>query len=92
MIITIFIIAHIIVTFPLIQAIILYSSIKLNPGNNWASDLEIDHSNEFVIYLYSFYFCTTTIMTVGYGDITPKNPSEVAIVIFVEIFGKNHLI
>jgi hypothetical protein len=27
-------------------------------------------------------------MTIGYGDITPKNPTEVAIVIFVQIFGK----
>ena len=40
-----------------------------------------------VKYIYSFYFCCTTILTVGYGDITPRNYVEVTIVTLVEIFG-----
>lgn len=30
-------------------------------------------------------------MTVGYGDITPKNQLEVVVVIFVQIFGKVYI-
>ena len=40
-----------------------------------------------VKYAYSFYFCCTTILTVGYGDISPKNYVEVIVVTLVEIFG-----
>ena len=38
-------------------------------------------------YVYSFYFCCTTILTVGYGDISPQNCAEVAVVTLVEVFG-----
>ncbi len=50
--------------------------------------LSIDHGDPFALYVYSFYFCSTTIMTVGYGDITPKHAGEVAAVVLVQIFGK----
>jgi hypothetical protein len=30
----------------------------------------------------------TTILTVGYGDICPKNPWEVIVVTLIEVFGK----
>jgi hypothetical protein len=38
-------------------------------------------------YIYSFYFCCTTILTVGYGDLSPRNYVEVIIVTLVQIFG-----
>lgn len=40
-----------------------------------------------MLYLYSFYFGCTTVLTVGYGDIAAKNPFEVFVIIMVEIFG-----
>eukprot|EP00614_Pseudopedinella_elastica_P009436 CAMPEP_0172599062 /NCGR_PEP_ID=MMETSP1068-20121228/19154_1 /TAXON_ID=35684 /ORGANISM="Pseudopedinella elastica, Strain CCMP716" /LENGTH=747 /DNA_ID=CAMNT_0013399195 /DNA_START=167 /DNA_END=2406 /DNA_ORIENTATION=+ len=39
------------------------------------------------IYLSSFYFCLTTMTSVGYGDITPRNNGERTYVIVVEFVG-----
>lgn len=38
-------------------------------------------------YIYSLYWAVTTIVTVGYGDITPQNEYEVLVTMFVEIAG-----
>lgn len=38
-------------------------------------------------YLRALYFTTTTIMTVGYGDITPKTNPQIIFTIGVQIFG-----
>jgi hypothetical protein len=38
-------------------------------------------------YIYAFYFVTTTLATVGYGDITPRTVKEVGFVIFLQICG-----
>jgi hypothetical protein len=56
------------------------------------SSLEIDKADPFTNYNYAFYFTVTTIMTVGYGDITPKNRLEVLVVSFIEIFGTSSTI
>uniref|UniRef100_A0A7S2SDF2 Cyclic nucleotide-binding domain-containing protein n=2 Tax=Rhizochromulina marina TaxID=1034831 RepID=A0A7S2SDF2_9STRA len=39
------------------------------------------------IYVTAFYFCVTTITSVGYGDILPLNTGETAFVIFLEAIG-----
>ncbi len=38
-------------------------------------------------YLRALYFTTTTIMTIGYGDITPKTNPQIIFTIGVQIFG-----
>ena len=45
-----------------------------NYQNTWIDSVNICNENEFVHYLYSLYYGSTTILTVGYGDISPKNP------------------
>jgi hypothetical protein len=68
--------------------VILYLAGNSGYERSWTSSLDLQYENQFVKYLYSFYFCTTTILTVGYGDISPKNHLEVGVVVCVEIMGK----
>ena len=51
----------------------------------------IEEEGQFVLYLHSFYFTTTTILTVGYGDIVPTNTAEIAVVVTVQIMGTPRL-
>jgi len=37
-----------------------------------------------VQYTYSLYWASTTMISIGYGDITPRNPSEIAYTIVVQ--------
>ena len=39
------------------------------------------------IYLAAFYFCLTTMTSVGYGDIITRNNSERIFTIFIEVLG-----
>jgi hypothetical protein len=39
------------------------------------------------LYIVSFYFTVTTIVTVGYGDITPKNSGERIICVLLMLIG-----
>ncbi len=42
-------------------------------GPNWVTDIGISGQGPIISYIYSFYFCATTILTIGYGDISPVN-------------------
>lgn len=37
-------------------------------------------------YIWSYYWATTIMLTVGFGDLTPINTTEVIVVIFIETF------
>ena len=40
-------------------------------------------------YLYSLYFSYTTMFTGGYGDITPKNVTEILTIFLVQMVGND---
>ncbi len=71
----------------LIKAIALFLSTELGYEESWLTKLNIDKSDELILYVYSFYLGSTTVFTVGYGDIVPKNTVEVVLIIIIQILG-----
>ena len=45
--------------------------------------INLTMKNLLTQYIYSMYFIVTTMVTVGYGDISPTNNSEIVYSIFL---------
>ena len=65
----------------------MYSAAKFDPDNNWTVAGGIRNFPLLDQYIYAFYFSSTTMLTIGYGDITPKNTREVLVVVLIQIIG-----
>lgn len=63
-----------------------------NQDKSWIKSIGVEQEDYMTKYIYSFYFCSTTILTVGYGDISPKNVKEICVVTIIQFFGKNEII
>ena len=57
------------------------------PDQTWLSAKGLVSSPWLEKYLYSIYWSSVTIMTVGYGDIVPQNNKEVMVALITIIFG-----
>ena len=55
---------------------------SLNDPKNWLRYFDISDEEWQIRYVYSIYWAITTMVTVGYGDLTPTTPMEKAYAIF----------
>lgn len=60
---------------------------KIDNEKNWLLSYNIYYEDIVTKYVYSLYWTIVTIMTVGYGDIIPKNLYEALFASFTIIFG-----
>ena len=56
-------------------------------SRNWINEKELMEEDWHIKYMSSFYWSIVTVMTVGYGDITPANNNERFYCLFVILFG-----
>jgi len=78
----------ILILFVHIFACLFYISAKMEGiSESWIGLFKWDTLSPPQQYVVSIYFVMTTILTIGYGDLTPKTSSETILVIFIQLIG-----
>ncbi len=60
---------------------------NMDTSHNWIAVGGYADSSDNELYSVAFYFTVTTIVTVGYGDVTPKNTGERAFCTILMLIG-----
>lgn len=66
---------------------IFFAGFNESSRDNWIFFFGYSDLTEYELYITSFYFTVTTIMTVGYGDITAQSNSEKLLCILLMLIG-----
>jgi hypothetical protein len=68
--------------------IVIYGVSRFQPSQSYLTIIEAKgHMSWINRYIYSIYFSSTTMLTVGYGDLLPSNVQEIAVVLIMQLFG-----
>lgn len=62
-------------------------NVRENEATSWLTTQGLLHEEWYIQYMSSFYWSIVTVMTVGYGDITPQNYLERCFCLFIILFG-----
>lgn len=69
-----------------VLAILLLAMSHLEAENNWLTKISIHHNPWYEQYAWAYYWGTTTMLTVGFGDISPANYKEALCLTIIEAF------
>ena len=64
-----------------------FASVESKSDSTWLSKANLMQSPWDIKYLYAMYWACVTMMTVGYGDITPQNEVEIIVCIISVVLG-----
>ncbi|KAK8884131.1 hypothetical protein M9Y10_043237 [Tritrichomonas musculus] len=64
-----------------------YTGFREIPNKSWIVEAKIINKPVSIQYFHTLYYITTTILTIGYGDLHPYTFPEVCVVIGVEAVG-----
>ncbi|KAL4504033.1 hypothetical protein ABPG72_022663 [Tetrahymena utriculariae] len=79
----VFLIAIVCHVFSLFWYGLAMTEISYGRTDTWLNSRHLTDESTWVKYVYSFYFLSVTMITVGYGDITPQNYIEAIFTILI---------